>query len=370
TVPSLRDALPLAMLVTALCAVPAYDLVLLMTNGGPGYATTTISFDAYGRAFGGIGQVGEGAALACLQGLVGLVLAAAALLVARGHERADGAIEAGAVRPARRRARWSAGLLGLVAAALTLAPLIWLLVLAVRPAQGLSVWATLQANLAAVGSQGFAGALWSSLALALAVAALALALAAPAAFALAMSRRRLLAVVAAVVLALGIFQPTAVLIIPLFYLLNSLALLNSPASVVLPQTARVLPMAVLLLWVGMRGLPAGVLEAAAVDGAAPRQVLRLIALPLLLPLVTVVGIWAFLSSWNDYLLPTVALQDESIQTIPMALAHFIGRFDTQYALLATGALLAVLPLLVLYAGLYGVMARGIRGLSWRAIPRG
>ena len=56
-------------------------------------------------------------------------------------------------------------------------------------------------------------------------------------------------------------------------------------------------------------------------------------------------------------------------TAPMALGHFIGRFDTQYALLATGALLALLPLLVLYAGSYSVMARGVRGLSVTSVRR-
>jgi len=371
TLPALRGALPLATVVTGLCAVPSYDLINFMTHGGPGYATTTLSFDAYGRAFGGIGQVGEGAALACLQGLTGLALALVALLVACGQGRADSEGGEGGVQamPAGCGVRRAAGALGLLAVAVILAPLAWLVALAFRPADGSSLWATLGDNLGSVGGEGLGGGLLTSAGVATSVAIATLALAIPAAFALSASRSRLLAVPAAIILAVGLFQPTAVLIIPLFHILEDVRLLNSAAGLILPQVARVLPIAVLLLWIGMRGLSAAVLEAAAIDGSAPRQVLWYVALPLQLPLATVVGVWAFLTSWNDYLLPTVSAQDGSLMTAPMVLGSFIGRSDTQYALLATGALLALLPLLVLYAGSYGVMARGVRGLSVTLVRR-
>jgi ABC-type glycerol-3-phosphate transport system permease component len=79
-------------------------------------------------------------------------------------------------------------------------------------------------------------------------------------------------------------------------------------------------------------------------------------------MVVVVGLWAFLSSWNDYLLPLVVLQDETLQTVPLALAHFMGSVDTQYGLLAMGALLASAPILCLYGALYGIGALGVRRL--------
>ena len=88
-----------------------------------------------------------------------------------------------------------------------------------------------------------------------------------------------------------------------------------------------------------------------------------VVIPLLWPLLIVILVWSSLVSWNDYLLPTVVIQDEGFQTVPIALAHFVGRFDTEYALLATAALVALAPILVLYAGLYQILARGIRGLG-------
>jgi raffinose/stachyose/melibiose transport system permease protein len=363
SLPALRGALPLATVATAFCAVPSYDLVTLMTNGGPGYVTTTLALDAYGRAFGGGGQVGVGAALACLQGLAGLALALVALAVARGHERSEPASTEMRVPRAGHLGKSISGSLLVTATAVTLAPLAWLVVLALQPGPDQNAWTTLSANLQAVWVQGFGGAIATSAGLALLVAAFAVLLAAPAAFALATSRRRVMQCMAAALLALGLFQPLAVLIIPLFGVVQGLGLMDTGAGLALPQIARVLPIGVLLLWIGMRGLPREVLEAAATDGAAPREVLYALALPLTLPLVIVVAVWSFLVSWNDYLLPTVVIQDEGFLTVPIALAHFIGRFDTQYGLLATGALLALLPLAILYAGLYKVLERGMRGLG-------
>jgi len=366
TLPHLRHALPLATVATALCAVPSFDLVSLLTNGGPGYATTTLELDMEGRAFS-LGQVGSGAAVACVAALIGLALSVAALAAVRGYEQGgeDDVAPHGrddAQRPARRRGQWAAAAALVAATALTLAPLLWLVARAGQPDEG---GGTPWAHLAAVWSGGFGAAFATSAIIAVAVTAATVALAVPAAFALSQARGRAgraARAVAVVLLAVGLFQPTEVVIIPLFTLLRDLGLLNSVAGVILPEIGRDIPLAILLLWGALRALPSGVLEAATVDGAAPRQVLRRVALPLARPMVAVVALWAFLSSWNEYLLPTLAVQDDSLQTVPVALGHFIGRIDTQYALIATGALLAAAPLLIVYAAGYGVLGAGVRRL--------
>jgi len=364
TLPHLRHALPLATVATALCAVPSFDLVSLLTNGGPGYATTTLELDMEGRAFS-LGQVGSGAAVACVAALIGLALSGAALVAVRGYEQGGEDDVAPQGRDDARRpghGRWASAAALVAATALTLAPLLWLVARAGQPDEG---GGTPWAHLAAVWSGGFGAAFATSAIIAVAVTAATVALAVPAAFALSQARGRAgrnARTVAVVLLAVGLFQPTEVVIIPLFTLLRDLGLLNSAAGVILPEIGRDVPLAVLLLWGALRGLPAGVLEAATVDGAAPRQVLRRVAAPLARPMVAVVALWAFLSSWNEYLLPTLAVQDDSLQTVPVALGHFIGRIDTQYALIATGALLAAAPLLVVYATGYGVLGAGVRRL--------
>ncbi len=369
TLPHLRHALPLATVATALCAVPSFDLVSLLTNGGPGYATTTLELDMEGRAFS-LGQVGSGAAVACVAALIGLVLSVAALVAVHGYEQggeddvaAQGRDDRRSSRPRGQWAATAAAVAALVAATtLTLAPLLWLVARAAQPDEGGGMPWT---YLTAVWSGGFGAAFATSAIIAIVVTAATVALAVPAAFGLNQARGRVgrtVRAVTVVLLAVGLFQPTEVVIIPLFTLLRDLGLLNSAAGVILPEIGRDVPLAVLLLWGALRGLPAGVLEAATVDGAAPRQVLRRVALPLARPMVAVVALWAFLSSWNEYLLPTLAVQDDSLQTVPVALGHFIGRIDTQYALIATGALLAAAPLLIVYAAGYGVFSAGVRRL--------
>src|SRR5258708_746116 len=100
-----------------------------------------------------------GAALACLQALVGLALAIGALLLARCQERAeaDGVAEA-SVRQTRSAVRGATGL-GLLAAVIILAPLVWLMVLALRSGPGMTVWATLWDSLESVWAQDFGNAI-------------------------------------------------------------------------------------------------------------------------------------------------------------------------------------------------------------------
>jgi raffinose/stachyose/melibiose transport system permease protein len=357
TVPALRGALPLATVATALCAVPSFDLVALLTNGGPGYATTTLELDMEGRAFG-LGQIGLGAAVACIAALIGLALTAGALAVARGTASESDGGDSGRTMPRPRRGRRLPGLALVAATGLALLPTAWLVVQAGRVGPGGSI----AGNVAAVWTDGLGAAFATSLGIALVVTAATVALAVPAAFGLEQMRDRKWRTAGLILLAIGLFQPAEVLLIPLYALLQWAGLFNTTAGVMLPEVARTLPLAVLLLWIALRGLPSELLQAAAVDGAAPRQVLGRIVLPLALPTVAVVALWAFLSSWNEYLLPTIVLQDDTLQTVPVALGHFIGRIDTEYALIATGALLASAPLLLVYASGYSVLGLGLRRL--------
>lgn len=368
TLPHLRGVLPLAMIVTALTAAPSYDLNVLMgPAGGPGYASTTLTLTAYGKTIGGQGDVGGGAATAMLQAVAALVLAATALLLVRMRTDGDESNERDAV-PSPRRRRLVMLLSTPIAAgatALFLFPVAWLVVVALQTAPGQTLADTIGTNLGAVGDQGFGNAFIASFVIGAIVAACTLLVSMPAAFALAATRRRPVKAVAAVALALGLFQPMAVLIVPLYGVLNAFNLLDTAGGVILPQVARVTPLAVLILWVGISALPAGVIEAARLDGASARHVLTRITLPLALPLVAASGVWAFLTSWNDYLLPLAVVLENGPLTVPLVLAKFVGSSDTLFGQVATGALCATLPVLLLYGAFYGILSRGIRSVAPR-----
>ncbi|HZS93892.1 MAG TPA: hypothetical protein VFA78_03780 [Chloroflexota bacterium] len=340
--PALRRPLAIAVLVEAALGLQVFDLIFVTTGGGPGYATVTIPVDIYGRAFGG--QPGQGAAEAAIGLLLGLALVGVAITLL-GRSPSLGGFES-----TDRRATWPATAWSGIIAVLVLLPLLWLVPAGAESTTAFALGesryslAALGANFAAAWSGGMAGALLTSLILAAIVVAASLALAFPAAFVLAHAFPRPLAPVILGVLLIGLFQPAMVSLIPLFRLLKDLGLLGTPWGIILPEIARGLSFGIPILWIGLAGMTE-LLEAGAVDGAGLVRQAWSIALPLARSALAVAAVWAFVISWNEYLLPTIVSQDGSLQTVPTLLATFIGRYNTQYGSLAAGTILAlVLPL--------------------------
>lgn len=354
--PALRRTVVIALLVNVALAAEVFDLVFVTTGGGPGYATMVLPIDMYGRAFGG--ATGQGAAVAAIQVLVGLALAAAALLLFRGGGETMTGHESVVVSIRSYRRDLSTFALALVLIAV-LIPLGWLAVVALGGG-GFGVGASSVgfdprtwewSSFSLAWNTGMNGALATSALLAAGSIGLTLLLSAPAAFALSRLRRPWMRTALALLL-LGFFQPTPVLIIPLFTLVKGLGLLDTTWGVLLPEVARNLPFACLLLWAFIAQLPNEIMESAAVDGASPFRQMLSLALPLSRPALAAVAVWAFVTSWNEYLLPTLVSQDGSLQTVPTLLATFIGRFNTQYDLLGAGSLISIAPALLIYAVLH------------------
>jgi ABC-type sugar transport system permease subunit len=359
-VPGIRRALVLVLVVNAALAAQVFDIIFTTTGGGPGYATMLLPLEIYARTFGGF--QGQGATAATLQIGLGIVLAAVVLLSMRRPEESLLA----ASEPYRPRPSLPTGITLSAVAALVLLPLLWLIPVSLQPGRSFAIngisfdvrtW--VMSNFAAVWDAGMGGATLTSLLLAAAVVAGTLILAVPAAFALSYRAPRPWQVAALALLLAGLFQPTLAILFPLFTLLNTAALLGSAWGIILPEIARALPFAVLALWGFLEQAPGEVLEAAEIDGASPWRQMRSIALPLVRPALIAVAIWSFITSWNEYLLPTVNSQDGSIQTVPMLLAGFIGKYDTQIGPLAAGALLALLPSLLIYLLLRRPAAAGL-----------
>ena len=366
TLPGIARGGSVAALLSAALAAQVFDLIFVTTGGGPGYATMLLPIDVYGRAFGGF--TGQGAAAACLQIGFGFVLAAAALVLGRSGAGLDsGTNDRGSTARKQARMAWTSGTW--LVTILYLVPLWWLFTAALQPGRTFALagashlldpqsWTG--ANFAAAWDGGMGGSMATSALLALAVVGATLLLATPAAFALAhlvrgpTGRYVLLGVVLS-----GLVQPIPVLIIPLFSLLHTLQLLNTVWGIILPEIAQALPFGILLLWATFRGEPAHILEAAAVDGASSFQRLAYVAVPLARPTMAAVAIWAFITSWNQYLLPTVVSQDGSLLTVPTLLGTFLGRYNTDYGPLAAGTILALLPTLALVAALRVPVASGL-----------
>ncbi|MGZ3113635.1 carbohydrate ABC transporter permease [Streptomyces sp. H62] len=154
-------------------------------------------------------------------------------------------------------------------------------------------------------------------------------------------RRALLAVTVA-----AIMIPPQLLVVPLFEQMLLFDLVDTYAAVILPQV--VAPMMVFILKRFFDGIPRELEEAARIDGASEFRVFRSVVLPLSRPIVAAVAIFVFIGAWNNFLWPFIVTNDPGLMTLPVGLATVKDAYGVQYAQSMASALLAALPLIVVF----------------------
>ncbi|MBR4573546.1 MAG: carbohydrate ABC transporter permease [Lachnospiraceae bacterium] len=108
-------------------------------------------------------------------------------------------------------------------------------------------------------------------------------------------------------------------------------------------------MTVFILAGFIKGVPYDLEEAAAIDGCSPEGTFFRVILPLLKPVITTVTILNGMWIWNDYLLPSLMLgQNGKVKTLPVAVQAFVGSYVKQWDLILTAALLAILPMIIIF----------------------
>ena len=151
--------------------------------------------------------------------------------------------------------------------------------------------------------------------------------------------------------------PGQLTMLPLFFELKSLGLLNSYAGVVVPFMASLF--GIFLVRQYALGLPDEMLQAARVDGASERQVFTRIVLPNLKPILVTLGVFTFLSAWNDFLWPLIVLSDDRTYTLPLAIASLSREHVQDAGQVMAGATVTILPVLLLFLALQHHYVRGL-----------
>lgn len=163
------------------------------------------------------------------------------------------------------------------------------------------------------------------------------------------------------VFVLGLLFPAAVAIIPLFILVTrDLQLGNSWWGVALPQAAFALPITVVILRPFLMALPRELEEAALIDGASRVGIFWRLALPLSMPALVTVGVLAFVTSWNSYLLPLLLLQDD-MRTLPLGVADYSTEHSADTAGVLAFTTIAMIPALILFLALQRRIVGGLTG---------
>ena len=164
------------------------------------------------------------------------------------------------------------------------------------------------------------------------------------------------AVFACVLLAMMV--PYVALFVPQFFVIVQMGLVNTLTAMVLPIA--VMPIAVFIMRQFADSIPDDLLEAARLDGAGEFRIFFGIFLPLLGPAVATVAIITFLNSWNYFLWPLIVAQNQETYTLPVGLSIASQAANsTDYGLLLAGAVIVLLPVLLLFLFLQKYFVRGI-----------
>lgn len=160
--------------------------------------------------------------------------------------------------------------------------------------------------------------------------------------------------------------PILLALIPLFILFRTLNLVNTYYSVIILYTVAQLPFATSMFRAFFDGIPNDLEEAAKIDGANRLQAFWLVVLPLAGPAIAAVAIFAFLFSYNEYLIASVFLRRETLFTIPVGIQQFMQQYSTDWGSLMAAATLAMLPTFVLFLFIqkymmYGAIGSGVKG---------
>ncbi len=203
-------------------------------------------------------------------------------------------------------------------------------------------------NYADAWSRGnFASSFFNSVIITVIKVPLGLALSAMAAYALAKIKLRISKALLLLVV-FGTMIPFQVMLAPLFTLVNSFGLIDTYPGVILPYIAFGVPYQVFILHGFFKGIPKELSEAALIDGATHFTIFRRIFLPVCLPVLAALLILDFVSTWNEFAMALVLLQDQHMWTLPLGLMSFQGQFSSNYGQLNAAIVMTVLPATIVY----------------------
>jgi multiple sugar transport system permease protein len=140
--------------------------------------------------------------------------------------------------------------------------------------------------------------------------------------------------------------PSQITMIPVFLLLKKIGLLNSYLGLVIPVSASVF--GIFLIRQFMMSIPNDLIESARIDGASEFRIYWSVVLPLCRPVLATLGIFTFMSTWNDFLWPLIVMLREESYTLPVALANLNGQHPTSFGLLMAAAVVVVLPVILVF----------------------
>jgi arabinogalactan oligomer / maltooligosaccharide transport system permease protein len=153
--------------------------------------------------------------------------------------------------------------------------------------------------------------------------------------------------------------PATLLLLPLYVILDNLGLLNSLVGLVLVYSTTAIPFCVWTLKGYFDTLPRELEEAARIDGASTWMIFRRIILPLARPGIAVTALFSFMTAWNEFIMASTFMTDESKYTLPVLIQSSVGQFSSDWGLFAAGAVVTSIPVMVAFYVLQKYLVGGL-----------
>jgi multiple sugar transport system permease protein len=151
--------------------------------------------------------------------------------------------------------------------------------------------------------------------------------------------------------------PGQIGMLPLFLLLRQMGLVNTYWGVIIPGMASIY--GIFMIRQYAQSLPDTMLDAARIDGASELRIFWELVLPSLRPILVTLGLFTFMGAWNDFLWPLVVLTDGDMYTLPVALANLVGEHVQDTELMMAGAMLTIVPVVLLFVALQRFYIAGV-----------
>jgi multiple sugar transport system permease protein/raffinose/stachyose/melibiose transport system permease protein len=146
-----------------------------------------------------------------------------------------------------------------------------------------------------------------------------------------------------------IIFPPQITIISLFQILVSYGLYNTKIGLTLVYVAIQLPLTIYILESFFARIPNDLFDAARMDGYSDWEIFWRIALPVALPAIATTVILNFILLWNEFLFAVVLITDDVNRTLPLGIQQFIGDTQEDVGMIATGLMIAIIPVVIVYA---------------------
>jgi len=184
----------------------------------------------------------------------------------------------------------------------------------------------------------------------------------PLSFAIVRSRSRAVSLTFRLLL-IGLAIPASVVVIPLYFLIDSLGLYDSLLGVILPTAAFVIPLTTLILSGSMREINDELYEAMAIDGASSFRTFWSLVLPLSRGGVATIVVYTALNAWNGFLLPLILTRSQDVTVATVGLNLFRQQYSVNIPGLMSAVVLTIIPIFIVYLMARRSLIAGLTGVG-------